>query len=65
MYIRRLALGLVLLAAFLPSVSAQDGKQPNVVIVITDDQGYGDTGFSGNPIIKTPNIDKLLSLIHI
>ena len=59
MYIRRLALGLVLLAAFLPSVSAQDGKQPNVVIVITDDQGYGDTGFSGNPTIKTPNIDKL------
>ena len=60
MYIRRFALGLVLLAAFLPSVSAaQDGKQPNVVIVITDDQGYGDTGFSGNPIIKTPNIDKL------
>ena len=31
------------------------------VIVITDDQGYGDLGYTGNPIIKTPNIDKLAS----
>jgi len=34
-------------------------EKPNVIIVITDDQGYGDVGFTGNPIIKTPNIDKL------
>ena len=33
--------------------------KPNVVIVITDDQGYGDLSFTGNPVIKTPNIDKL------
>ncbi len=32
---------------------------PNVVIVITDDQGYGDLASTGNTIIKTPNIDKL------
>ena len=31
----------------------------NVVFVITDDQGYGDLGCTGNPIIKTPNIDQL------
>lgn len=36
-----------------------EDKQPNVVIVITDDQGYGDLGCHGNPIISTPNIDKL------
>ena len=35
------------------------GKQPTVVIVITDDQGYGDLGCTGNPIIQTPEIDKL------
>ncbi|MCC9642115.1 arylsulfatase [Rhodopirellula sp. JC740] len=38
-------------------LSAAD--HPNVVIVITDDQGYGDVGFTGNPVIKTPHIDAL------
>ena len=32
---------------------------PNIVFVITDDQGYGDLGYTGNPIIKTPHIDAL------
>lgn len=34
-------------------------KHPNVVIVLTDDQGYGDLGINGNPYIKTPVIDEL------
>lgn len=33
--------------------------QPNVVIVITDDQGYGDLSCHGNPVLKTPNLDAL------
>ena len=33
--------------------------KPNVVLVITDDQGYGDLSCHGNPILKTPNIDAL------
>jgi len=33
------------------------GRKPNVIIVITDDQGMGDLACHGNPIIKTPNID--------
>jgi len=32
-------------------------EKPNVIIVITDDQGYGDLGHTGNSIIKTPTID--------
>ena len=33
-------------------------KQPNVIIVITDDQGYGDLAAHGNPLVKTPALDK-------
>lgn len=40
--------------------AAKAGKsQPNVIVVITDDQGYGDLGFTGNKAINTPNLDKL------
>jgi len=34
-------------------------QPPNVIIILTDDQGYGDFSINGNPVIKTPNIDKL------
>ncbi len=33
-------------------------RQPNVVLVITDDQGYGDLACHGNPVIQTPNLDR-------
>ena len=35
-----------------------ENRNPNVIIVITDDQGYGDIGYNGNPHLITPNLDK-------
>ena len=33
--------------------------KPNIIIILTDDQGYGDFSCTGNPILKTPNMDRL------
>jgi len=38
---------------------AYAAERPNVVIVITDDQGYGDLSCHGNPLLKTPALDQL------
>jgi arylsulfatase len=35
------------------------GSRPNIVFILTDDQGYGDMSCHGHPVLKTPNIDRL------
>ena len=38
-----------------------NGVKPNIILVMTDDQGYGDLKCHGHPFLQTPNIDKLYS----
>ncbi len=51
---------LIILLLFVHSIPGfgQNTNHPNVIIIITDDQGYGDLGYTGNPHVKTPVIDK-------
>jgi len=41
------------------TIIANANDKPNVVLIVTDDQGYGDLSCHGNPVLKTPNVDKL------
>ncbi len=37
----------------------EEPKNPNIILIMCDDLGWGDTGFNGNKIIQTPNLDAL------
>lgn len=53
------ACGLCVIA---PSVfGATPKEQPNIIVIMVDDMGWGDVGFNGNTVIKTPNLDALAS----
>ena len=41
------------------SCGTSDNKPPNVIVIISDDQGYADVGFHGSNEIFTPNIDRI------
>ena len=41
------------------SRAADAPRPPNVILLMTDDQGYGDLSCHGNPVLQTPNLDRL------
>jgi arylsulfatase A-like enzyme len=43
----------------MPKVFDKRSKRPNVLVILTDDQGYGDVGYAGTGDIRTPNIDSI------
>ncbi|MHB8903330.1 MAG: sulfatase-like hydrolase/transferase [Thermoguttaceae bacterium] len=49
---------LLTLSALIVSPSAA-AERPNVILMLTDDQGYGDMGFAGNRVLRTPNLDAM------
>ena len=51
----------VLLVSEIDIVKAQENleKRPNVILIMTDDQGWGDIGYNGHPKIKTPHLDDM------
>lgn len=50
----------LLLSAIFPFACFAETR-PNVLLIISDDQGYGDFGFNGNKLVQTPNLDRLAS----
>jgi arylsulfatase len=61
-FLKRVGLGAATAAMSTPEwVRTAEPKirRPNVILVLTDDQGYGDFSCHGNPVLRTPNMDRL------
>ncbi|MBM4025900.1 MAG: N-acetylgalactosamine 6-sulfate sulfatase [Planctomycetes bacterium] len=59
-FLRSIATGAC--TAFLPRAVAQAGAgtgKPNIILCMADDLGWGDPGFNGNAVIRTPNLDAM------
>jgi len=61
----RFLLALILATAGVSCVTAQEAcggeeaRKPNIILVMADDQGWGDTGYNGHPFVQTPELDAM------
>ncbi|MEX0771469.1 MAG: sulfatase-like hydrolase/transferase, partial [Balneolaceae bacterium] len=62
---KKLTIALIALLGFYPisTTDAQnpDQSKPNMIVIFTDDMGYGDLSSYGSPNIRTPHLDKMAS----
>ena len=49
----------LLLMFLFASASAAESRWPNIVLIMSDDQGWGETGYNGHPHLKTPVLDEM------
>ena len=49
----------LLIVTLLNGVNAAESPSPNIIMIMSDDQGWGDVGFNGNKDLKTPNLDSM------
>jgi arylsulfatase A-like enzyme len=48
-----------MIALLLSSAIASAADKPNILLIMADDQGYGDAAYTGHPLLKTPNLDAM------
>ncbi len=56
-----LALGCCATAVSISGCKEKHPVNPNIIIVLADDQGWGDVAYNGHPVLKTPNFDAMAS----
>lgn len=57
--------GIAVLITLLFGITLQAGEptadRPNIILCMSDDQGWGDTGYNGHPVLQTPHLDQMAS----
>lgn len=47
------------MSAALTQLPLRAAERPNIILTMTDDQGWGDVSYNGNPVLKTPHLDEM------
>ena len=51
--------GMTLTAPYIPHSLFRQTDRPNIILVMSDDQGWGDTDYNGHPLLKKPHLDRM------